>query len=77
MNNLGDLNGYLFEQMARLNNDDLKGEQLKEEIERGKAIEGVAKTIISNGALALQAKKMLDNRMDADIELPKMLEGDM
>lgn len=77
MNNLGNLNAYLFEQLERLNDNDLKGEELKEEVERGKAIEGIAKTVIQNGALVLQAKKMMDNRMDADIKLPKMLEGDM
>lgn len=77
MNNLGDLNGYLFESLARLNNDDLKGDDLKEEMERNKAVCEVAKHIISNGALVLQAKKMLDDKMDANLELPKMLDGEM
>lgn len=77
MNNLGNLNAYLFEQLERLNDNDLKGEELKEVIERGKAITDVGKTIIQNGALVLQAKKMIDGRMDADVELPKMLDGEM
>lgn len=74
-NTLGDLNNYLFEQLKRLSNENLKGDNLKEEIERAKAITQVATQIISNGALVLQAKKWHDDRWDAEDKLPKMLEG--
>lgn len=74
MNNLGSLNNYLFEQIERLNNYDLKGEELKEEMNRVRAINDVSKTIVSNANLVLQAKKFKDDRMDADIET-KLLEG--
>lgn len=74
-NTLGDLNGYLFEQMARLSNEELKGEALVEEMNRSKAITEVAKNIIQNGNLVLQGMKAIDDRMDADAKLPKMLEG--
>ena len=35
----------------------------------------VAKQIIDNGHLALQAQKLKNNIIDADIEIPRMLEG--
>lgn len=56
-NKLSDLNNHLFMAIERLNNEDLKGEDLKEERERAKAIAGVAQTIINNGELALKAVK--------------------
>ena len=57
---LNDLNEYLFEALERLTNEDLTDEQLDREIKRNEAIQKTAKTIIENGALALQAKKHLD-----------------
>ena len=74
-NTLGDLNNHLFMQLERLNDEDVKGENLKEEIIRAKAVSIIAKQIIDNGTLVLEAKKMMDNRIDADMKLPKMLEG--
>ena len=73
-NTLGDLNGYLFEQMERLNNDELTGEALQEEINRSRAIGDVAKSIIQNGNLVLQARRFADDRFDAG-PTPRMLEG--
>ncbi len=74
-NTLGDLNNHLFKQMERLNNEGLKGEDLKEEISRAKAIKDVATGIIDNANLVLQAQKFADDRWDADRDVPKMLEG--
>ena len=74
-NTLGDLNTHLFLQLERLNDEEIKGENLKEEITRAKAVSIIAKQIIDNGTLVLEAQKMMDNRMDADMKLPKMLEG--
>lgn len=58
-NTLNDLNNYLFEAIERLN-DNLSDEELEKEIKRSEAVQKVAKTIIENGSLALQAKKHLD-----------------
>lgn len=53
-----DLNNHLFEQLERLNDTDLKGDDLKEEIERSKAVAGISKNIIENSKLALEAEKL-------------------
>lgn len=74
-NTLGDLNGYLFEQLERLNDEDLDEDMLKTELRRSKAVAEVAKQIIENGKLVLDAQKFVDKRNDAENVLPKLLEG--
>lgn len=37
-NTLNDLNNHLFAQLERLGEEELKGDELKEELERSKAI---------------------------------------
>lgn len=74
-NGLTDLNNHLFEQLERLNDDELKGEALKEEITRSKSIEDVAKQIINNGRLVLDSQKFIDDRLNADRALPDMLDN--
>ena len=74
-NTLGDLNNHLFAQLERLSDEDIKGEKLKEEINRAEAVSTIAQQIISNGALALKAKQIASNSLDADMKMPRMLEG--
>ena len=74
-NTLGDLNNHLFAQLERLSDEDIKGEKLREEINRAEAVSSIAQQIISNGALALKAKQIASNSLDADMKIPKMLEG--
>ena len=57
-NKLTDLNNHLFEQLERLNDEALIGEDLEKEIERSKAISSISKDIISNAGLQLQAMKL-------------------
>lgn len=74
-NTLGDLNNHLFAQLERLSEEELKGDALKEEIDRAKAINQVASQIISNGSLIIEAKKVVGEGLIQDDKLPKMLEG--
>ena len=72
-NTVGDLNNYLFEQLERLQDDELTDEQLEREITRSKAVQGIAKTIIENGALALNAKKHMDEYGKGEgVDLPML-----
>ena len=72
-NTLGDLNNYLFEAIERINDDSLDDAGLEREIKRSEAVQKVAKTIIDNGNLALQAKKHLDEYGQGDgVELPML-----
>lgn len=77
-NNLVDLNNYLFEELERLNDDEaLKNEeQLDKELKRSKAIAGIAKTVISNANVLLNAKKYCDEMDYKKDEVPKMLRMD-
>ncbi len=70
-NTLADLNNYLFESIERLNDDSLSEEELGKEIKRSEAVQKVAKTIIDNGTLALQAKRHFDEYgLNHNVEMP-------
>jgi hypothetical protein len=56
-NQLIDLNNHLFAQMERLSDEDLTPDELKNEVNRSKAMSGIARDIISNADLALRAAK--------------------
>ncbi len=56
-NTMLDLNNHLFEQMERLNDEDLSQADLSKEIDRSKAMTNVAKEIIANGRLVLDAQE--------------------
>ena len=75
-NKLVDLNNHLFEQLERLNDEELSDEELNKEINRSKAMTNVASKIIDNGNLVVKATKTFDNMYDANNKLPKMLKGD-
>lgn len=74
-NKLTDLNNHLFEQLERLNDEELKGDELIEEINRSKAITDVAEKIINNGALVLKAVHEQNEYGCSKNEVPKMLIG--
>lgn len=70
-NTLNDLNEYLFGTLDALTNDSLDAEELDKEIKRAESVQKVAKTIIENGNLALQAKKHFDEHgLGEKISLP-------
>ncbi|MFV0382339.1 MAG: hypothetical protein ACK5KR_09020 [Breznakia sp.] len=72
-NRLVDLNNPLFEQLERLNDEDLNGAELKSEIDRSKAVTDVASRIIDNAPLSLQATKLKVEYGQRDVDLPEML----
>lgn len=73
-NTLSDLNNHLFEQMERLNDDDLNSDELDREIKRAKAMTDVSSQIIENAALGLSAEKLRAEYGNREIHLPGMLE---
>lgn len=59
-NKLMDLNNHLFSQLERLNDETLTEETMNKELQRSKAITEIAKPIIANAQLILDAQKHLD-----------------
>lgn len=59
-NKLEDLNNILFEQLERLQDDDISDDKFEKELKRTDAVNKVSKTIIENAALALKALKDMD-----------------
>lgn len=74
-NNLVDLNNHLFEQLERMNDEDLTDEQLEKELKRTRAMTDIATKIIDNANLGLQAEKLKVEYGRRDIKLPEMLES--
>lgn len=72
-NRLEDLNDMLFNQLVRLDKDDISDDELKKEINRSHAMTGVAHTIIDNARVVLDATKFMDNRIDLRSNLPHMI----
>lgn len=73
-NSLVDLNNYLFEQLERLNDEDV---DLDEEIVRAKAIGDIAKNIVDNANTILKAKKFQYESLGKEnITIPKLIEGE-
>lgn len=75
-NKLTDLNNHLFAEMERLSDEDLKGEELANEISRAEAVCRVSQQIITNGALVLKAEQFKDSSISATPALPQFLGGD-
>lgn len=74
-NKLVDLNDHLFEQLERLNDEELTGDKLQEEINRSKAITDVASKLIDNGNLMLKAVHEQNEYGTGIRNVPKLLLG--
>lgn len=56
---MSDLNRHLFEQLERLNDIDLKGDDLKAEIDRSKAMAQIATQIVNGAKTTIDAMKLV------------------
>lgn len=73
-NTLADLNNHLFEQLERLNDDELDAEQLEREIKRSEGMTKIAAQIIHNGELAYKTMVHMDEYgYDENRPMPEML----
>jgi hypothetical protein len=70
-NSMMDLHNHLFEQLERLNDDELIGDELIDEIKRGGAMVNIAQVLIENASLILKAK---DFEINGKLILPEILE---
>lgn len=59
-NTISDLSNYLFEQLERLNDDDLSAEELEKEIRKTDSIVKVSQQIIQTGELAFKTMQHMD-----------------
>ena len=75
-NTLNDLNNYLFEQLERLNDDEISEEQLERELRKADSIVKVADKIIQNGELAFKTMQHMDQYgyTSSNRTVPPMLE---
>lgn len=74
-NKLVDLNDHLFAELERLSDEDLKGDELKEELDRAKALSDVSEKIINNASLMLKAIHEQNEYGTVSRDVPKMLLG--
>ena len=75
-NTLSDLNNHLFEQLERLNDEDLNEEQIELELKRADGMTKIAEKIIQNGELAFKTMRHMDEYgygIDRNRTVPSML----
>ena len=76
-NTLQDLNNHLFEQLERLNDEDLSDEELDKELKRADGMTKIATQIIENGELAFKTMVHMDEYgyNNSHQNVPAMLEN--
>ena len=75
-NTLLDLNNHLFEQIERLNDEELSDDQLDRELKRAEGMTKIAAQIIQNGELAYKTMVHMDDYgygLDRNRTVPAML----
>lgn len=76
-NTLLELNNILFEQIERLNDDELTDKQLELQLKKTDSIVKVSEKIIANGELAFRAVQHKDRYYGTGRkQLPPMLDGE-
>ena len=74
-NTLVDLNNHLFEQLERLNDEELTDEQLEKELKRTDAMKDIATQIIANANIVLKATELNMEYARNEVNVPQMLIG--
>lgn len=59
-NKITDLNNHLFAQLERLGDEELNGDDLQKEIDRSKAMTGIASTIVESMKTTVEAMKIME-----------------
>lgn len=74
-NTLGDLTNHLFAELERLGDEDLKGDALRDEIDRAKAVSDVASQVISNANVMLRVVQLRSETGVTKTQIPHELTG--
>ena len=74
-NTLVDLDNHLFEQLERLNDEELTDEELEKEIKRTDAMKDIATQIIANANIVLKATELNMEYSRNEVNVPQMLIG--
>lgn len=72
-NKLSDLNNHLFAQLEKLGDESLKGEELKTEIERSKAMAMIANNIVGAAKTTVDAFKLIKQGHVRKEDLPALI----
>lgn len=64
-NSLTDLKNYLFEQIERVNDNNLTDEELDKEIKRSKAVTEASRTIVEIAKLSIATRNAKNRRKEA------------
>lgn len=72
MNTLGDLNNHLFAELERLGDEEMSPEAMSVEIERARAVSGIAQQVIANANTVLRTLEFRDSQVGT-AQVPHML----
>lgn len=72
MPTMTEVHSELFKQLKRLNDDSLKGDDLKREVERSNAVTSLSQTMINNAALVLKAHLSVANSIGS-VDMPELI----
>lgn len=75
-NRLEDLNDMLFNQMVRLDKDEISPEELEKEQARTEAMVPMGKLILETANTQLKGAKFHDRREDENTKLPRVFGND-
>ena len=71
-NKISDLNNHLFDQLERLNDNNLTADQLELEIKRATAINGIAVNVVATAKVTLDAFRLIKEGECRVNELPSI-----